>query len=153
MHQSCLDGVWTTAERHFEIIKKLQKLNWLIWHPGIGGVLLPVTMGGGYVKGFNESFSGRDTYWIIFKWIQKCGMFRREGTYVYLWIIHVVVWQKPTQHYKAIILQSKIQTFFKKVRQSLSARGLIIWTEQTPSLPSGGWEPDRKGRNETSSSE
>ena len=23
--------------------------------------------------------------------------FRREGTYVYLWLIHVDVWQKPTQ--------------------------------------------------------
>ena len=35
-------------------------------------------------------------------------MFRREGTYVYLWTIHVVVWQKPTQHYKAIIFQLNI---------------------------------------------
>ena len=24
------------------------------------------------------------------------GTFRREGTYVYLWLIHVDVWQKPT---------------------------------------------------------
>jgi len=31
--------------------------------------------------------------------------FRREGTYVYLWLIHVDVWQKPTQNWKAIILQ------------------------------------------------
>ena len=31
-----------------------------------------------------------------------------EGTRVYLWLIHVVVWQKPTQHCKAIILQLKI---------------------------------------------
>ena len=35
-----------------------------------------------------------------------------EGTRVYLWLIHVVVWQKPTQHCKAIILQLKIN--FKK---------------------------------------
>ena len=33
----------------------------------------------------------------------------REGTYVYLWLIHVDVWQKPTQHYKEIILQLKIK--------------------------------------------
>jgi len=33
--------------------------------------------------------------------------FRREGTYVYLWLIHVDVWQKPTQCCKAIVLQSK----------------------------------------------
>ena len=31
----------------------------------------------------------------------------KEGTYVYLWLIHVNVWQKPTQFYKAIILQLK----------------------------------------------
>ena len=36
------------------------------------------------------------------------GRFRREGTYVYLWIIHIVVWQKPTHYFKAIILQLKI---------------------------------------------
>jgi len=30
-------------------------------------------------------------------------MYKREGTYVYLWLINVV-WQKLTQHCKAIIL-------------------------------------------------
>ena len=34
--------------------------------------------------------------------------FKRKGTYVYLWLIHVDVWQKPTQYYEAIILQLKI---------------------------------------------
>ena len=29
----------------------------------------------------------------------------QEGTYVYLRLIHVDVWQKPTQNCKAIILQ------------------------------------------------
>ena len=37
------------------------------------------------------------------------GKLKREGTYVYLWLICVVVWQKPTQHCKAIILQLKIK--------------------------------------------
>ena len=32
---------------------------------------------------------------------------KREGTHVYLWLIHVDVWQKPTQFYKAVILQLK----------------------------------------------
>ena len=32
----------------------------------------------------------------------------REGTYVYLWLIHVDVWQKPIKYCKAIILQLKI---------------------------------------------
>ena len=36
------------------------------------------------------------------------GRLKREGTHVYLRLIHVVVQQKLTQHCKAIILQSKI---------------------------------------------
>ena len=61
--------------------------------------------------------------------------FKREGTYVYLWLIHVDVWQKPTQYCKAIILQLKI--IFKKEnkkRDSISKRpetiiksGLVMW--------------------------
>ena len=35
----------------------------------------------------------------------------REGTYVYLWLIQVDVWQKPTQFCKAIILQLKNKFF------------------------------------------
>ena len=34
--------------------------------------------------------------------------FKREGTDVYLWLIHVDVWQKLTQNCKAIFLQLKI---------------------------------------------
>ena len=33
------------------------------------------------------------------------GRVKREGTYVYLWLIHVGVWQKSMQYCKAIILQ------------------------------------------------
>ena len=32
------------------------------------------------------------------------GRYKREGIYVYLWLIHVDVWQKSTQFCKAIIL-------------------------------------------------
>ena len=32
---------------------------------------------------------------------------RREGTYVYLWLIHVAVCKKPRQYCKVIILQIK----------------------------------------------
>ena len=35
------------------------------------------------------------------------GRFKREETYVYLWLIHVEVWQKTTKFRKAIILQLK----------------------------------------------
>ena len=41
------------------------------------------------------------------------GRFKREGTYVYLWLIQVAVWQKSTQYCKAIILQLNINNFFK----------------------------------------
>ena len=37
------------------------------------------------------------------------GRFKREGMYVYLWLIHVDVWQKPTQCGKAIILPLKLK--------------------------------------------
>ena len=33
------------------------------------------------------------------------GVFRSNRTYVNLWLIHVDVWQRPTQYYRAIVLQ------------------------------------------------
>jgi len=44
--------------------------------------------------------------------------FRRERTYVYLWLIHVDVWQKPTQYWKAISSNKKR----KKMKQRIIAR-------------------------------
>ena len=43
--------------------------------------------------------------------------FKRENKYVYLWLIHADVWQKPTQYCKAIILQFKKVNFFKVLRR------------------------------------
>ena len=40
--------------------------------------------------------------------------FRMDGTWIYLWLIHVDVWQKPTQYPKAIILQLKVSKLKKK---------------------------------------
>ena len=42
------------------------------------------------------------------------GNFKRQGTYIYLWLIHVDVWQKPTQYCKAITTQLKINKLKKK---------------------------------------
>ena len=39
------------------------------------------------------------------------GRFKGGGIYVYLWLIHVDAWQKPTHYCKAIILQLKINKF------------------------------------------
>ena len=49
------------------------------------------------------------------------GKFKRQGTHVYRWLIHVDVWQKPTQGCKTIVsvaqsclnLQLKVNIFFK----------------------------------------
>ena len=39
-----------------------------------------------------------------------------EGTYIYIWMTHVDVWQKPTQFCKAIILQLKNKFKIRKRR-------------------------------------
>ena len=47
--------------------------------------------------------------------------FKKEGTYVYLWVIHVDVWQKPTQYCKAIVLRLKIN------KLKTTKKKLIVW--------------------------
>ena len=42
--------------------------------------------------------------------------FRREGTYVYLWLIHADLWQKPAQYFKAIMLQLNMNKFKLKIK-------------------------------------
>jgi len=41
-------------------------------------------------------------------WNGVRGRFKSGETYVYLWLIHVDVWQKPIQYCKTVILQLKI---------------------------------------------
>ena len=41
------------------------------------------------------------------------GRFKREGTYVYLWLIHTDAWQKPMQYCKSNYISIKINKFFK----------------------------------------
>ena len=50
------------------------------------------------------------------------GRFRSEEIYIYLWLIHVDVWQKPTQYCKAIILQ------LNKFKKRISVN--ITWLQQ-----------------------
>ena len=52
------------------------------------------------------------------------GRFKRKGTYVYLWLIHVDVWQKPTEYCKEIILQLKINLKNSTYRNNLSVTSL-----------------------------
>ena len=49
------------------------------------------------------------------------GWFKRGGIYVYLWLIHVDVWQKPTQHCKAIKQSSSNK---KKKKKGTTLAGL-----------------------------
>ena len=42
------------------------------------------------------------------------GRFNREEIYVYLWLIHVDISEKPIQYCKALILQLKINKLKKK---------------------------------------
>ena len=48
------------------------------------------------------------------------GRFKGEGPYIHPWLIHVDVWQKPTQRCKAVILRlninlkNKLRKFKKK---------------------------------------
>jgi len=51
------------------------------------------------------------------------GGVRREGTYVYLWLIHADVWQRPTQYCKAIIFQLRKKTIMSPFIFPLPAHG------------------------------
>ena len=48
------------------------------------------------------------------------GRFKRQGTYTYLWLIHVDVWQKPTQYCTGIILRLKMNKSKIKKNQKTS---------------------------------
>ena len=41
------------------------------------------------------------------------GRFKREGTYIYLWLIHVEVWQKPTQYCNYPTLKNKKEKYME----------------------------------------
>ena len=54
------------------------------------------------------------------------GRFKREGTCVPQWLIHVDIWQKPTQNCKAMIVQLKINLYFKKVYSFTSLQRIFF---------------------------
>ena len=56
---------------------------------------------------------------------EVAGRFKREGTYVYLWLVPVDVCQKPLRYYKVIILQLKINYFEEVLPQRNSCLYLI----------------------------
>lgn len=60
--------------------------------------------------------------------------FMREGTYVYLCLVHVNMWQKTAECHKAIILQLKWSTFKLKKKTKLFPKFLRCWVKLTTEL-------------------
>ena len=50
--------------------------------------------------------------------------FKRERTYVYLWLIHVDVWQKPTQYCNYPSIKNKLRK--NKVKQTYLENSIIV---------------------------
>ena len=71
------------------------------------------------------------------------GRLQREGIYVYLWLIHVEVWQKTTKFCKAIILQLKKKNVAVKKGPLTTLKYMSI-TERASAemlcLPSKAWQ-------------
>ena len=63
------------------------------------------------------------------------GRLKMKGTYVYLWLIHVDIWQKPTQHCKESLLQLKIDKLKKKFFNQVG-NSFVMTCCLTLSLPS-----------------
>ena len=72
------------------------------------------------------------------------GRFEREGTYIYLWQVHVDVWQKPTQFCKAIILQLKYKLKKKKKNTRVSFHFFLkgIFPDPGSEPKSPAWQVD-----------
>ena len=78
------------------------------------------------------------------------GRFKREATYVYLWLIHVDVWQKPVQYCKANY--PPITFFFFKER-SIGLKALDVVGTEVGNAPAkldqvGGWAHGRCWRGQ-----
>ena len=63
------------------------------------------------------------------------GIFKREGTHVYLWPIHVEVWQEPSQYCKEIIL-----SFKKKKKTAPGTYTRIVRISRHHTHSKGCWE-------------
>ena len=74
------------------------------------------------------------------------GRFKREGTYVYLWLIHVGAWQKPTQYCKAIILQLKMDILKKKQHPEVTEWVLTLISNSVMSVESSPSEGEGHSR-------
>ena len=68
------------------------------------------------------------------------GRFWREGTHVYLWLIHVDVWQKQTKFCKAIILSYVKRIASPGSIHETGCSGMVHWDDPE------GWEVEEGGK-------
>jgi len=89
---------------------------WDVWRVTWKLTLLYVkqTANGNFLYDGGNSNRGSVSTWRGGMGRELGGRFKTEGTYVYLCLIHVDVWQRTTKFYKAIILRLKINKKFKK---------------------------------------
>ena len=60
------------------------------------------------------------------------GRFKRKGIYVYLWLIHVEVWQKTIKFYKETILQKiSLKMVFKEKKNTGARKNRICFKYRT----------------------
>ena len=64
----------------------------------------------------------------------------REGTHVYLWLIHVDVWQKQTKFCKAIILSYVKRIASPGSMHETGCSGMVHWDDPE------GWDREGGGR-------
>ena len=53
-----------------------------------------------------------------------------EGTHVYLWPIHIDVWQKSSQYYKVIILQVNKHIHLKFLNKKKKKKKTVVLEDQ-----------------------
>ena len=53
-------------------------------------------------------------------WEEEVGGRLKKEIYAYLWLIHTVIQQKLTQHFKAIILQLKKKEYPKIIKRKIT---------------------------------
>ena len=73
------------------------------------------------------------------------GEYKREGTYVYLRLIHVDAWQKLSQYCKVIILQLKLKYKLKTRVSPLWSQGDIIEKNHQRDIIFSGFEYGQRG--------
>ena len=74
------------------------------------------------------------------------GRFKRKGIYVYLWLIHIEVWQKTIKFYKETILQKiSLKMVFKGKKKKTQEQGKTGYVSNTEHWRREGNKPRKVG--------